>query len=454
VAKVKSIYQCQECGATSSQWVGQCPGCQAWNTLVESVQVPEPAKGRPGGYAGAIPERSKLSAIKPERLSRLGSGYSEFDRVLGGGFVPGSVILLGGAPGAGKSTLLLQVTTLLSAQKPCLYVTGEESLEQIALRAQRLGLSGEHLECVSETRVEAIAAMVKQVKPALVVVDSVQVMQVESLSGAPGSVGQVRESAAQLTRLAKATGVIVLLVGHVTKEGALAGPKVLEHIIDASLLLEGDSGGRFRTLRAHKNRFGSVGELGVFAMTETGLREVKNPSAIFLSRPENVAPGSSVICTWEGTRPLLVEVQALVDSSLGGSPKRVAVGLDGQRLAMLLAILHRHGHVQLGDQDVFVNAVGGVKVTETGADLGLMLACVSSFRGKTIPKDWVIFGEVGLSGEVRPVASGQERIREAAKHGFQRAIVPSANAPKQPVSGIEVCRVERISQVLELFDES
>ena len=454
MAKVKSIYQCQECGATSSQWVGQCPGCQAWNTLVESVQVPEPAKGRPGGYAGAIPERSKLSAIKPERLSRLGSGYSEFDRVLGGGFVSGSVILLGGAPGAGKSTLLLQVTTLLSSQKPCLYVTGEESLEQIALRAQRLGLSREHLECVSETRVEVIAAMVEQVKPALVVVDSVQVMQVESLSGAPGSVGQVRESAAQLTRLAKATGVIVLLVGHVTKEGALAGPKVLEHIIDASLLLEGDSGGRFRTLRAHKNRFGSVGELGVFAMTETGLREVKNPSAIFLSRPENVAPGSSVICTWEGTRPLLVEVQALVDGSLGGSPKRVAVGLDGQRLAMLLAILHRHGHVQLGDQDVFVNAVGGVKVTETGADLGLLLACVSSFRGKTIPRDWVIFGEVGLSGEVRPVASGQERIREAAKHGFQRAIVPSANAPKQPVSGIEVCRVERISQVLELFDES
>ena len=454
MAKVKSIYQCQECGATSSQWVGQCPGCQAWNTLVESVQVPEPAKGRPGGYAGAIPERSKLSAIKPERLSRLGSGYSEFDRVLGGGFVSGSVILLGGAPGAGKSTLLLQVTTLLSAQMPCLYVTGEESLEQIALRAQRLGLSGKHLECVSETRVEAIAAMVEQVKPALVVVDSVQVMQVESLSGAPGSVGQVRESAAQLTRLAKATGVIVLLVGHVTKEGALAGPKVLEHIIDASLLLEGDSGGRFRTLRAHKNRFGSVGELGIFAMTETGLLEVKNPSAIFLSRPENVAPGSSVICTWEGTRPLLVEVQALVDGSLGGSPKRVAIGLDGQRLAMLLAILHRHGHVQLGDQDVFVNAVGGVKVTETGADLGLLLACVSSFRGKTIPKDWVIFGEVGLSGEVRPVASGQERIREAAKHGFQRAIVPSANAPKQPVSGIEVCRVERIRQVLELFDES
>ena len=454
MAKVKSIYQCQECGATSSQWVGQCLGCQAWNTLVESVQVPEPAKGRPSGYAGAIPERSKLSAIKPERLSRLGSGYSEFDRVLGGGFVPGSVILLGGAPGAGKSTLLLQVTTLLSAQKPCLYVTGEESLEQIALRAKRLGLSGEHLECVSETRVEAIAAMVEQVKPALVVADSVQVMQVESLSGAPGSVGQVRESAAQLTRLAKATGVIVLLVGHVTKEGALAGPKVLEHIIDASLLLEGDSGGRFRTLRAHKNRFGSVGELGVFAMTETGLRQVKNPSAIFLSRPKNVAPGSSVICTWEGTRPLLVEVQALVDSSLGGSPKRVAVGLDGQRLAMLLAILHRHGHVQLGDQDVFVNAVGGVKVTETGADLGLLLACVSSFRGKTISKDWVIFGEVGLSGEVRPVASGQERIREAAKHGFQRAIVPSANAPKQPVSGIEVCRIERISQVLELFDES
>jgi DNA repair protein RadA/Sms len=454
VAKVKSIYQCQDCGVTSSQWAGQCAGCQAWNTLVESVQAAEPAKGRPVGYAGTIPERSKLSAIRPERLARLSSGYSEFDRVLGGGFVPGSVILLGGAPGAGKSTLLLQVTTLLSANKPCLYVTGEESLEQIALRAQRLGLNGDQLECVSETRVEAIAAMVEQVKPSLIVVDSVQVMQVESLSGAPGSVGQVRESAGQLTRLAKATGVIVLLVGHVTKEGALAGPKVLEHIIDASLLLEGDSGGRFRTLRAHKNRFGSVGELGVFAMTETGLREVKNPSAIFLSRPDSVAPGSSVICTWEGTRPLLVEVQALVDSSLGGSPKRIAVGLDGQRLAMLLAILHRHGHVQLGDQDVFVNAVGGVKVTETGADLGLLLACVSSFRGRPIPKHWVIFGEVGLSGEVRPVASGQERIREAAKHGFTKAIVPAANAPKQLINGIDVCRVERISQVLELFDES
>ncbi len=454
MAKVKSIYQCQDCGVTSSQWAGQCAGCQAWNTLVESVQAAEPAKGRPVGYAGTIPERSKLSAIRPERLARLSSGYSEFDRVLGGGFVPGSVILLGGAPGAGKSTLLLQVTTLLSANKPCLYVTGEESLEQIALRAQRLGLNGDQLECVSETRVEAIAAMVEQVKPSLIVVDSVQVMQVESLSGAPGSVGQVRESAAQLTRLAKATGVIVLLVGHVTKEGALAGPKVLEHIIDASLLLEGDSGGRFRTLRAHKNRFGSVGELGVFAMTETGLREVKNPSAIFLSRPDSVAPGSSVICTWEGTRPLLVEVQALVDSSLGGSPKRIAVGLDGQRLAMLLAILHRHGHVQLGDQDVFVNAVGGVKVTETGADLGLLLACVSSFRGRPIPKHWVIFGEVGLSGEVRPVASGQERIREAAKHGFTKAIVPAANAPKQLINGIDVCRVERISQVLELFDES
>ena len=454
MAKVKSIYQCQDCGVTSSQWAGQCAGCQAWNTLVESVQAAEPAKGRPVGYAGTIPERSKLSAIRPERLARLSSGYLEFDRVLGGGFVPGSVILLGGAPGAGKSTLLLQVTTLLSANKPCLYVTGEESLEQIALRAQRLGLNGDQLECVSETRVEAIAAMVEQVKPSLIVVDSVQVMQVESLSGAPGSVGQVRESAAQLTRLAKATGVIVLLVGHVTKEGALAGPKVLEHIIDASLLLEGDSGGRFRTLRAHKNRFGSVGELGVFAMTETGLREVKNPSAIFLSRPDSVAPGSSVICTWEGTRPLLVEVQALVDSSLGGSPKRIAVGLDGQRLAMLLAILHRHGHVQLGDQDVFVNAVGGVKVTETGADLGLLLACVSSFRGRPIPKHWVIFGEVGLSGEVRPVASGQERIREAAKHGFTKAIVPAANSPKQSINGIEVCRVERISQVLELFDES
>lgn len=455
MAKVKSLYQCQECSATSAQWSGQCPGCQIWNTLVETILTPEPTPNSDAvGYAGVMPERSKLSAVKPEKLVRLGSGYSEFDRVLGGGFVPGSVILLGGAPGAGKSTLLLQVTTLLSTGNLCLYVTGEESLEQIALRSQRLGLTADQLECVAETRIQVITAMVEQVRPALVVVDSVQVMQAEALSGAPGSVGQVRESASQLTRLAKASGVIVLLVGHVTKEGALAGPKVLEHIVDASLLLEGDSGGRFRTLRAQKNRFGSVGELGVFAMTEMGLREVKNPSAIFLSRPDSVAPGSAVICTWEGTRPLLVEVQALVDNSLGGSPKRIAVGLDGQRLAMLLAILHRHGNVQLGDQDVFVNAVGGVKVTETGADLGLILACVSSFRARPIPKDWVIFGEVGLSGEVRPVASGQERIREAAKHGFKKAVVPKANAPRQPISGIEVHRVERISEVLELFDES
>lgn len=453
MAKVKTLYQCQDCAATVAQWAGQCPTCQAWNTLVETVSAPSTAQ-KGTGYAGVLPERATLASIRPERLTRISSTYSEFDRVLGGGFVPGSVILLGGAPGAGKSTLLLQVTALLSNQQPCLYVTGEESLEQIALRANRLGLSAGQLECVSETRVEAIAAMVEQVKPVLLVVDSVQVMQVEALSGAPGSVGQVRESAAQLTRLAKQTGTIVLLVGHVTKEGALAGPKVLEHIIDASLLLDGDTAGRFRTLRAHKNRFGSVGELGVFAMTESGLREVTNPSAIFLSRPDSVAPGSGVICTWEGTRPLLVEVQALVDSSLGGSPKRVAVGLDSQRLAMLLAILHRHGHLQLGDQDVFVNAVGGVKVTETGADLGLLLACVSSFRGRAIPKDWVVFGEVGLSGEVRPVASGQERIREARKHGFQVALVPTGNAPKKPIEGMTVHRVDRLAQVLEIFNDS
>lgn len=454
MAKVKTFYQCQDCAATVAQWTGQCPTCHAWNTLIETVAAPTQQHIGRSGYAGTLPTRATLASIRPETLTRIPSQYSEFDRVLGGGFVAGSVILLGGAPGAGKSTLLLQVTAQLSNQKACLYVTGEESLEQIALRANRLGLSAGQLECVSETRVEAIAAMVAQVKPVLLVVDSVQVMQVESLTGAPGSVGQVRESAAQLTRLAKQTGTVVLLVGHVTKEGALAGPKVLEHIIDASLVLDGDTGGRFRTLRAHKNRFGSVGELGVFAMTEAGLREVTNPSAIFLSRPDAVAPGSGVICTWEGTRPLLVEVQALVDASLGGSPKRVAVGLDTQRLAMLLAILHRHGQLQLGDQDVFVNAVGGVKVTETGADLGLLLACVSSFRGKSIPREWVVFGEVGLSGEVRPVASGQERIREAVKHGFKHAIVPSANAPKKSVPGMQVHRVDRLNQVLEIFDES
>lgn len=453
--KSKVAYQCQECGTTVFQWSGQCACCRAWNTLIETVEeLPQTQNLESIGYAGTMPECSRLSQVKPEKMVRFSSGYAELDRVLGGGLVPGSIILLGGAPGTGKSTLLLQVTTQLSKISNCLYVTGEESLEQIAIRANRIALDTNHLDCVSETRIEAIAHLVKQVKPVLLVVDSVQAMQVEALNGAPGSLGQVRESAALLTRLAKLSNVTVLLVGHITKEGALAGPKVLEHIIDVSLLFEGENGTRFRILRAHKNRFGSIGELGIFAMTAKGLREVKNPSAIFLSRPDEVAPGSAVICTWEGSRPLLVEVQALVDPNLGGSPRRVAIGLDGQRLVMLLAILHRHGHLQLGDQDVFVNAVGGVKLNETGADLGLILACVSSFRGRAIPKDWVIFGEVGLSGEVRPVSSGQERIREAAKHGFKRAIVPRANAPKGAVPGVEVSKVQQLTDVLELFDES
>lgn len=450
MAKTRTEYQCQDCGAASRQWAGQCVTCGAWNTLVEAVIADvKPAAGR--GYAGQLPTRAKLGEISATALHRLPSGMGELDRVLGGGFVPGSVVLLGGAPGAGKSTLLLQVATHLSGQTPCLYVTGEESLEQIALRAQRLGLSGAQLDCVSETRVEAIEALIVSLRPAFVVVDSIQVMQVETLSGAPGSVGQVRESAAYLTRVAKRTGAVLLLVGHVTKDGTLAGPKVLEHIIDASMMLDGDTGGRYRTLRGIKNRFGSVGELGVFAMTETGLKEVKNPSALFLQRPERPAPGSAVICTWEGTRPLLVEVQALVDHSLGGHPRRVTVGLDGQRLAMLLAILHRHGQLQLGDQDVFLNVVGGVRVTETGADLGVIFASVSSFRERVIPPHWVMFGEVGLSGEVRPVASGQERIREAAKHGFTRALVPRANAPKQPIAGMEIVPLDRLSDALEVF---
>jgi DNA repair protein RadA/Sms len=382
-------------------------------------------------------------------VPRFSSGFTELDRVLGGGLVPGSAILIGGHPGAGKSTLLLQTLCHLAAGGPALYVTGEESPQQVAMRADRLELAVDALQLMAETEVDAILAAADEMRPRVMVVDSIQVMHSEGIASAPGSVSQVRDCAAQLTRYAKQSGVVLILVGHVTKDGNLAGPKVLEHMIDCSILLEGEHDSRFRTLRSSKNRFGAVNELGVFAMTDRGMREVKNPSAIFLDRAEEPASGTTVMVVWEGTRPLLVEIQALVDDSSLGNPRRVAVGFEQNRLAMLLAVLHRHGGIMVGDQDVFANVVGGVRVTETSADLALLVAVVSSLKNRILSRDWVVFGEVGLSGEIRPVPSGQERLSEAAKHGFKRAIVPKGNVPKQAIAGLEVIGVARLSEALE-----
>jgi len=377
------------------------------------------------------------------------SGFAELDRVLGGGFVPGSVVLIGGDPGAGKSTLLLQVTTALAARQEVVYVSGEESLEQLAMRARRLELPLEGLRVAAETRAESIVGLVEQLRPALVVVDSIQVMQTDGVESVPGSITQVRETAALFTRLAKQTGSVFVLVGHVTKEGSLAGPKVLEHMIDCFMMLESPTGSRFRTLRGVKNRFGAVNELGVFAMTDHGMREVSNPSAIFLERAGEPSPGSLVTVTWEGTRPILVELQALVDQVQGGYPRRVAVGLDAQRLAMHLAVLHRHGAISLADQDVFANVVGGVRISETAADLALILSVLSSFRARVLPRDLIVFGELGLTGEVRPVPNGQERLREAGKHGFTRAIVPKANRPKTAPAQMRVHGVATLNEAID-----
>ncbi|BDQ67216.1 DNA repair protein RadA [Shewanella xiamenensis] len=402
------------------------------------------------GYAGAGSSEVKtLDQIDLNALPRIVSHFGELDRVLGGGIVPGSAILIGGHPGAGKSTLLLQTLCHLAEQMPALYVTGEESLQQVAMRAHRLGLPTNKLRMLSETSVELICEVALKESPKVIVVDSIQVMHMSDVASSPGSVSQVRESASYLTRFAKQNGIAVIMVGHVTKDGSLAGPKVLEHCIDCSVMFEGDSDSRYRTLRSHKNRFGAINELGVFAMTERGLKEVANPSAIFLSRGEEESSGSLVMVVWEGTRPLLVELQVLVDNSAMSNPRRVAVGMDANRLAMLLAVMHRHGGLQMSDQDVFVNVVGGVKVTETSADLTLLLAMVSSFRGDILPSDLVVFGEVGLSGEIRPVPNGQERLVEAAKHGFKRAIVPRANVPKKPPVGMEVVGVSKLSEALE-----
>ena len=452
----KTAYVCNDCGAEFSRWQGQCSACKAWNTIseVRLISASNSAKNdRFSGYAGETRAKIQtLSEISLQETPRFTSGFKELDRVLGGGIVPGSAILIGGHPGAGKSTLLLQVMCGLAKNMTALYVTGEESLQQVAMRANRLNLPTDKLNMLSETSVEQICNLADQLKPQIIVVDSIQVMHLSDIQSSPGSVAQVRECASFLTRYAKTRQVAIIMVGHVTKDGTLAGPKVLEHAIDCSLLLEGEADSRFRTLRSHKNRFGAVNELGVFGMTEQGLREVKNPSAIFLSRGDEQTPGSSVMVLWEGTRPLLVEIQALVDHSMLANPRRVAVGLEQNRLALLLAVLHRHGGLQMSDQDVFVNVVGGVKVGETGADLALLLALISSFRNRPLPQDLVVFGEEGLAGEIRPVTSGQERISEAAKHGFKRAIVPFANKPKSAVENMEVFTVKKLADALAILD--
>jgi DNA repair protein RadA/Sms len=451
----KTVYVCSECGAQAPKWAGQCGDCGAWNTLQETVAAqPVKADARFAGYAGADRAAIRcLSEVAVQQAERMPTGLGELDRVLGGGLVTGSVVLIGGDPGIGKSTLLVQALALLAGQTSALYVSGEESAEQISLRARRLGLPTERLRLLTETCVERILALIARDRPGVLVLDSIQTFYTESLQSAPGSVAQVRESAARLVRFAKQTGTSLFLVGHVTKEGALAGPRVLEHMVDTVLYFEGESGGPFRLIRAIKNRFGAVNELGVFAMTDKGLREVSNPSAIFLSRHDQQVAGSCILVTREGTRPLLVEVQALVDQSPLANPRRVALGLEQNRLSMLLAVMHRHGGIGLFDQDVFLNVVGGVRVTEPAADLPVLLAVLSSFRDRALPGDLATFGEVGLAGEIRPVPNGQERLREAAKHGFRKAIVPRANAPKKAIGGIEVVAVGRIAEAIEAAAE-
>lgn len=452
MAKAKTLYTCQQCGAQYPKWTGQCGDCGAWNSLTESA-MPAAPKGRSipraTGYAGESGVRL-LRNVELGDTPRTETGLRELDRVLGGGLVPGSVILIGGDPGIGKSTILLQVVSGLADRLKGLYITGEESLQQVHMRAKRLGLPESELRVLAETCVERVVQIAQDESPDVLVVDSIQTIFSEALSSAPGSVSQLRESAAMLVRFAKQTGTALFLVGHVTKEGVIAGPRVLEHMVDTVLYFETDRGARYRVIRAVKNRFGAVNELGVFAMTDAGLKEVSNPSAIFLSRHEEPVAGSVITVTREGSRPLLVEVQALVDASHLHNPRRVSLGPDANRLAMLLAVLHRHGGIALADQDVFVNVVGGIRVSETAIDLPVLMAALSSFRDKPLPQDLVVFGELGLSGEVRPVQGGEERLREAVKHGFKRAIVPKANAPKKGrIKEIEVTAVQRLEQALD-----
>ena len=445
--KPKTQYVCNECGGVTAKWAGQCPHCQTWNSLIETAEQ-KSTNNRFASLAPSAPVQS-LAQIDAADVPRFSSEVSEFDRVLGGGLVPGAVILIGGDPGIGKSTLLLQSLAALSKKRNVLYVSGEESGAQIALRAQRLGVSDARMQFQAEIGLEAIMNTLQTLKPDVAVIDSIQTIYSGELTAAPGSVSQVRECAAQLTRVAKATGVTLIMVGHVTKEGSLAGPRVLEHIVDTVLYFEGDTQSSFRLIRAFKNRFGAVNELGVFAMTEKGLKGVTNPSAIFLSQHNAGVAGSCVMVTQECTRPLLVEIQALVDASHAPAPRRLSVGLEQNRLAMLLAVLHRHAGVACFDQDVFINAVGGVKITEPAADLAVLLSIVSSMRNKPLPAGLVVFGEIGLAGEIRPAPRGQERLKEAAKLGFTHALIPKTNAPKQNIDGLKVIAVERIDEAID-----
>ncbi len=451
MAKTRTVYVCSACGAQTPKWAGQCADCNAWNTVIESIDTS--ARTGNARFSGFAPSKDldkvqDLSAVTPDDVQRLPTGVGEFDRVLGGGLVPGSVILLGGDPGIGKSTLVLQTVVNISAQVKTLYVTGEESLQQVSMRAHRLGLVPVQVRMLAATQLETVLMIAQQERPNIIVIDSIQTMYTDQLQSAPGAVAQVRECAAQMVRFAKQTHTIVFLIGHVTKEGVLAGPRILEHMVDTVLYFEGESGQRYRLIRAIKNRFGAVNELGVFAMTDRGLREVANPSAIFLSRHEQAVPGSVIMVTLEGSRPLLVEVQALVDTTQANNPRRVTVGFEHNRLAILLAVLHRHGGIATYDQDVFANVVGGVRVTETGADLPVLLAVVSSLKNRTLPQDLVVFGEVGLAGEIRPVPNGQERLNEARKHGYKKALIPAANAPRNGMDELEIIAVKTVAEAL------
>jgi DNA repair protein RadA/Sms len=450
MAKSKEVFVCQNCGAAAPKWQGQCATCGEWNTLVAEMLAAKPGKSNQANRA-QTDTSSSLAALAGSESPRLSTGSGELDRVLGGGLVPGSVTLIGGDPGIGKSTLMLQAAAALNASGAVLYATGEESVKQVALRARRLGLEAATARLIAATCVEDIVGAASTLAAHVLVVDSIQTMHSDRVEAAPGAVSQLRECTAELVRFAKSSGTAVLLVGHVTKEGQIAGPRVLEHMVDTVLYFESDTGSRFRVLRSVKNRFGAANEIGVFAMLEQGLREVANPSAIFLSRHAQPVPGSVITVMREGTRSLLIEVQVLADEALSSSPRRVAVGIDGNRLTMLLAVAHRHGGLLLHGQDVFANVVGGVRLAETAGDLAIVMAARSSLNNSPVPGSLIAFGELGLAGEIRPVPFGEERLREAAKHGFKTAVVPEANVPKKPPEGMTVRGVARLSEALEAF---